>query len=280
MSGWKPCCRYCAVAVGVVVLLNSLAACTRTQVAPYKSHASSDTSIAPYARFVEVEIDRQYFTDRPDCVLLLPFAGSARLEPLGDLMEQYLALHLRLRFDRVIQAPERVRRMTRVGLDPSDPDDRLQFHETTVCGYEIVFHLIHARADFALVWAQLSLGLEARLTRARDGQVLWRARHTATRSDGGIAISPFGMVSSAVEATALVSDGDQVVSLAADVTRRLVATLPPPDRGHKSYCRGKPSSFARLCGIPSVEMRGSEPGTNKNFTPNQRHAYQNGSIVH
>ena len=168
----------------------------------------------------------------------------------------------------------------RAGLDLTDPGDRLLFHENAAYGHEAVLRSIRARADFALVWAQLSLGLEAQLSRARDGLVLWKARHTATRSDGGIAISPFGVVSSAVEATALVSDGDQLVSLAADVTRRVIATLPPPDQGYKAYCRGKASSFERLCGIPSVEMRGSEPGTNQNVTPNQRHAFQNRSIVH
>ena len=280
MSGQRRCGRRCVAAAGAAVLIIGLSACNATQVAPYHNSASSNTNITPYARVIEVEIDRQYFTDRPDCVLLLPIAGSARQAPLSSLLEQYLALHLRFRFDRVIQASAHTRRMTRVGLAPSRPDNRQEFHEAPACGYEIIFRLIHARADFALVWAQLSLGLEAQLSRARDGLVLWKARHTATRSDGGIAISPFGVVSSAVEATAFVSDGDQLVSLAADVTRRVVATLPPPDQGYKAYCRGKASSFERLCGIPSVEMRGSEPGTNQNVAPNQRHAFQNRSMVH
>ena len=280
MNAWKQRFRQCAATVGVIVLIIGLSACNTTQVAPYQHRASSDTNNSPYARVVEVDIDPQYFVERPDCVLLLPIASSAGPEPLFDLLEQYLALHLRFRFDSVIQTTERVRRMTRVNIEPGYPDHWPKIGESPACGYEIAFRLIHARADFALVWAQLSLGIEARLTRISDGHVLWIARHTATRSDGGIAISPFGVVSSAVEATALVSDGDQLVSLAADVTRRVVATLPPQDQGYKAYCRGKPPSFARLCGVRSAELLEGSRSTDKYHLPNQRRALQNKSIVH
>jgi hypothetical protein len=146
--------------------------------------------------------------------------------------------------------------MTREGLDLTERGDRVRFHEKEVCGYEVEFRLIQAQSVFVLVWAQLSLGLEVRLTRARDGRVLWQARHTASRSDGGIAVSPLGAVTSAVEAAALASDGEQVVSLMADVTRRIAATLPRRNQGYKAYCAGKPAQFVRLCGDQTAGMEG------------------------
>jgi hypothetical protein len=199
------------VVLCLLVLMISLGACTKTQIAPYQHHASADAFITPYRRLIEVQIDHLFFEDRPDCVLLLPMAGSARQSPLGQLMENYLALHLGLRFNRVIHGHDRDRTMVRAGLNRMNLDDRHRFRENAVCGYEFAFQMIHARAEFVLVWARLSLGLEARLIRAEDNRVLWKARHIATRSEGGIAVSPFGAVSSLVEATALMSDGDQLV---------------------------------------------------------------------
>ncbi len=226
----------------------SLAACTETRIALYQQRVSADASITPYRRLLEVAIDHQFFEDRPDCVLLLPMAGSARQSPFGQLVEDYLALHLGFRFIRVVHGHDRDRISTHAGIDLIDPADRQRFHENAACGYEIAFQLIQARADFVLVWAQLSLGLEARLTRSRDGKVLWKARHIATRSEGGIAVSPFAAVSSAVKATALMSDGDQMVSLVADLTRRIAGTLPSRNQGYEAYCHLNSNEFSSLCG--------------------------------
>ena len=99
--------------------------------------------------------------------------------------------------------------------------------------------------DFALIWARLSIGLEVQLTRASDGRLLWKARHTASRSQGGITLSPLGAATHMVEAAALTSDADQATSLVADLTRRIVATLPPKNRVFKEA--GK-SSNAKVNG--------------------------------
>jgi hypothetical protein len=247
---WRRCRE---ATIWAFVLLIGLSACNRTQIAPYRQEGSSDTGSMLQGRVIEMEVDSRYFVDRPDCVSLLPMVGSVRSERLGKLMEKYLALHLRLRFDRVIHGSERRGLLSFARLNPEKAKDRLRSRETAHCGYEFDFRLIQARTDFALVWAQLSLGLEARLTRARDGLVLWKARHTARRSEGGLAVSPLGAIASAAEASALVSDGDQVVSLVADLTRRVVAALPSRNQGYQSYCGDKPALFARICDRRTME---------------------------
>ena len=77
-----------------------------------------------------------------------------------------------------------------------------------------------------LVWSELRLGLEARLFRQRDGVELWKARHVARRSDGGLSFSPFGLVVNAYDANSFSSDGDIVVSVSEDLVRRIIASLP------------------------------------------------------
>jgi hypothetical protein len=148
------------------------------------------------------------------------------------------------------------------------------------CGFEVEFRLIQAQAVFALVWAQLSLGLEARLTRAGNGRVLWQARHTGARSDGGIAVSPLGALTSAVEASSLASEGDQVVSLVADVTRRIAATLPRSKQGYESYCAGKPASFERLCKRRRADFPGEARNSDRKLMSSRRYTFQSGSIAH
>jgi hypothetical protein len=266
--------RSCTVVACLPVILVALAACNGTHVAPYRDQGSADGNTVPYVRVVEVDIDRQFFRDRPECVLVLPMPAASQAVPFSELMEKYLALHLGFRFGRVIHGIVRDRMATREGLDLSERGDRVRFHEKEACGYEVEFRLIQAQSVFVLVWAQLSLGLEVRLTRARDGRVLWQARHTASRSDGGIAISPLGAVTSAVEAAALASDGEQVVSLMADVTRRIAATLPRRNQGYKAYCADILTLFAQPCNnlTASSVVNGNRVGQARTFKLDQSKA--------
>jgi hypothetical protein len=275
---WK--CRSCLVVACLLAPLVALVACNGTHVAPYRSQVSGSRDAVPFVRVVEVELDRRFFTDPPDCVLVLPMAGASRQTPFSELVEKYLALHLGFRFGRVIYGVARDRMAARAGLDLTDQNDRKRFHEKVSCGYDVEFRMINAQLVFAVVWAQLSLGLEVRLNRARDGWVLWRARHTATRSDGGIAVSPLGALTSAVEATALASDGDQVVSLVADVTRRISATLPGANQGYENYCAGKQASFERLCNSHRMDFHRQARNSDRKLVPSRRYAYQSGSTAH
>jgi hypothetical protein len=277
---WRRWRRFCTVTACLPILFVALLACNTTHVAPYRDQASAEGGSVPYARVVEVELDRQFFRDQPDCVLVLPMAGVSRQTPFSELVEKYLALHLGFRFGRVIHGHTRDRMAVGAGLDLTDQGDRVRFHVKVGCGYEVELRLIRAQAVFALVWAQLSLGLEARLSRAGDGRVLWQARHTAARSDGGIAVSPLGALTSAVEASSLASDGDQVVSLVADATRRIAATLPRSNQGYESYCAGKPASFERLCKRRRADFPGETRNSDRKLKPSRRHDHQSRSIAH
>ena len=219
--------RWWAAKFVVIAVVASVTGCNTIRTVSYSAGPPTSEELNSAGRIIEVEIDPEYFSDRPNCVLLVPIKSSTHTAPLKRLIENYFALHLRFRFDRVIFGKKRDRFASSAGLNFSQPEDRLLFHAYEGCGYEIALQLFVVRSDFAVVWAQLSLGLEAQLTRASDGHLLWTARHTAARSEGGIAISPLSAVSNSMAVAAFISDGDQVVSLVADLTRRVTGTLPP-----------------------------------------------------
>jgi len=222
-----------AANIVVIAVLASGTGCNTIRTLPYSNGSPMTERPNSVGRMVEVEIDPEYFSDRPTCVLLVPIDASTNSASLNSLIEKYFALHLGFRFERVIHGRKRDRSAARLGLDLSRSEDRALLHEHEGCGYEIILQPFQGRSDFALVWARLSLGLEARLTRVLDERLLWNARHTATRSEGGVAISPLSAVSNSIGVAAFISDGDQIVSLVADVTRRVAITLFPAQGGTK-----------------------------------------------
>ena len=64
------------------------------------------------------------------------------------------------------------------------------------------------------------------MLRATDGHVLWRARHIANRSDGGIPLSPIGIAVDAFSSAQFSSDREIAESVVDDAVRRLVRSLP------------------------------------------------------
>jgi len=200
--------------------------CNSIQTKPFSADTPFTEAPAKIGRSVEVIVDPEYFKIRPDCVFLVTVEPPTQNRALNRLVEEYFALHLSFRFNQVIFGETRDRIAARAGLDKYRRNSRLLIHKNIGCGYEIELRSFQARSDYAIVWAQLNIGLEARLVRIPDGKLLWAARHLATRSKGGLAISPLGVFSSSVAASALVSDGDQILSIVSDVTRRLVTTLP------------------------------------------------------
>ena len=64
------------------------------------------------------------------------------------------------------------------------------------------------------------------MVRLADRSLLWRARHTGIRADGGLPTSFVSVAVHAALATRFAADQDVEPSLVDDVVRRLTATLP------------------------------------------------------
>ncbi|MDD9915474.1 MAG: hypothetical protein OXT01_12530, partial [Rhodospirillaceae bacterium] len=78
--------------------------------------------------------------------------------------------------------------------------------------------------DFALIWSLQKLDIEIGML--REHRLLWKGRHEAGRSDGGLPLSPLSAPIAVARASRLHGDSDAMVSLVDDTVRRIVASLP------------------------------------------------------
>ena len=79
---------------------------------------------------------------------------------------------------------------------------------------------------YLVLWAQRGLSLRLTMTRLSDEKLLWEARHTAVRADGGLPISIIDLPLSAARAVWVNRDPEMFASIAEDAVRRMMRTLP------------------------------------------------------
>ena len=199
-------------------------ACTSTT---YSSYNDADPAELPphLERRVTFQVTRAFFQAPPDCVLVLPLRGVSDYG-LANSVESALSRYVRERVPRVVGPRERGRERRRLALDLARPEDQLRLARALECGAVLDASLTRARDDYYLVWSERTLGLEAMIVRIEDRALLWRARHTGIRSDGGLPLSLGSIAVHAALATRFTTDQDIEPSLVDDVVRRLTTTLP------------------------------------------------------
>ena len=218
----RPYDRFAARLGLLAGLLVLLAACVNTS---YGSYQAAEAPPTAQERRVDYEISRSLFDNPPDCAMVLPLQGAPSPEQ-ADILERALARQLSERLPRVIGPRERRKLARRYALEPGNPADWPSLTRLTECDSLLDAALTEARDDYALVWAQRSLGLETALIRIADLTVLWRARHKAARSDGGLPLSPLSLAMEGADAARFAADNDVLPSLADDLARRILITFP------------------------------------------------------
>ncbi|MEM7224232.1 MAG: hypothetical protein AAF495_14715 [Pseudomonadota bacterium] len=206
------------------VLAQACLACSATT---YSSYNESDPNALPphLERRVTYQVTRAFFQVPPDCVLVLPLRGVS--DPgLARSVESALSRHIGQKVPRVLGPKARGREKRRLALDLTRTDDQLHLARATECEALLEAKLTRARDDYFLVWSERTLGLEATLVRAEDRTLLWRAKHTGIRAEGGLPISIGSIAVNAALATRFTTDQDIEPSLVDDVVRRLATTLP------------------------------------------------------
>ena len=210
--------------IWALILLPALAACAETE---YVKFGEAGEEIPnPASRTVMVEIADEYTDDYPDCVVVMPPAAAPGLKRLPELVEASLALHLTRKIARVVSGAERDLAARRMSADLVNPDDLDTFMKALGCDAVVTTRVLGPGRTFAVVWSQVRIGLEVRMTRARDRRLLWRARHIADRSEGGIPFSPLGVVVDGFTSVRFAADREIVDSVVDDAVRRIVASLP------------------------------------------------------
>ncbi len=199
-----------------------LASCTTTT---YVAYNDGGESVPLFERRVAYRISDNFYRNPPDCAVILAL-GDTAFPALNDLVEGALFRHMVGKLRRVIGPLERRRITRRLAVDLKNPADGRVFARMERCAAFVRATVTVAANDFVLVWARRSLGLDIALVGFADQTVHWQARHSASRSDGGLPLSPFSVPMSIFEAARLHADDDILPSMVDDAVRRAVATLP------------------------------------------------------
>jgi len=207
----------------VLIVILLLSACAETRYIKYDQR--EEGSDFPW-RTVAYEVDTEFYATYPDCALVMPVKSPTGLERLSSFVETSLSKNLTRKITRVIGPRRRDVAIRRLAVEPEHPDDRRVLVEYLNCDSVVTTEVIDPGSDYLLVWSQARIGLEVKLIRANDGHVLWRARHSTRRSEGGVPLSPFAIAIDAFSTARFSSDAELAESMIDDAVRRLVISLP------------------------------------------------------
>jgi hypothetical protein len=201
-----------------------LTGCTDTKYIDY--NAEKPGAVSPF-KTVAYEIDKSFYENFPRCVLIIPPAAGGKITmELSSIIENTLSRHLLGRFDRVIDSIERKVAAERHELLISDPVDQQFLARKMKCDSILNVEVVEPRVDYVLIWSRIGIGLELQLSRTEDRHVLWKAKHKAERSEGGLSLSPIGAVVDTVSSTRFASDRDVAEGVIDDAVRRMIVPLP------------------------------------------------------
>lgn len=206
----------------LVAALGLLGACAQTQ---YSQYGKDDES-GLLDRKVGFEVTRAFYENPPACAVVAPFEGGEKMGGRAKIIEESLARQMSARVDRVIGPRVRDKLVRKFAVDLGHPRDRKSFARSARCEFIVQSRPWGGDSLFAVFWTQERIGLDISMIRIADGAVVWKARHTATRSEGGLPLSPLSAIYNLATVGQFKSDADLAFSLVDDATRRIVATLP------------------------------------------------------
>jgi hypothetical protein len=207
--------------MAIVILLSS-AACTRTQYV-----AIGNENVSPISPFRQVgfKTASSLANNFPECTIILKTETGSGLQKLGPIVEEALSRHLSRKLGRVVDAADRVVFAQRAALDLVHESDLRALAQLTNCPTYLRSRVVGSGKTNLLIWSQIQVGIEVAMVRAVDGVVLWRARHMAQRSDGGVPLTPFGAIVDAYTSIKFSSDREITESMIDDTIRRIIRSL-------------------------------------------------------
>ena len=216
----------------VVLLLPAFAGgCLQTTYRPFHQLAEQKAEPDSYfERRVDYRLADAFYTTAPSCGAIVTKGSAPRA--IARLVEDAVQRHLAMRLPRVIGAARLRRFETTLGIDMKSASDRRVFARQARCDALIEIHLARVQDDYMVLWAQRGLTIGLTMSRIADGTVLWQARHSAGRADGGLPISIIDLPISVARAVMVTNDPEMFASIADDAARRMIKTLPDIRDGH------------------------------------------------
>jgi hypothetical protein len=212
--------RLIAKAIAVILTTTSCAQTT------YVGLENDDPMPGGAARIVGVQIDHSFIDEFPDCTIIMEPDTGPGLQQFKPMVEEALGRHLTRKFTRVIDATERRRISRKSALDLRHREDRIDLAKISDCDTLLRARVVGPGKTYLLVWSQMQVGIEVIMMRVHDSKMLWRARHMADRSEGGIPFSPIGIVVDAYSSVQFSSDREISESVIDDAVRRIVRSIP------------------------------------------------------
>lgn len=197
-----------------------LVACGPTRYTDYRTQPESPSILE---RSVASHLGSGFYRPTPGCAVVMPAAGTATAA-LRHAIESAVYRHLVTKLPQVVGPQARRREVRKLAIDLRRAPDRAILARALRCPVLVEAKIWQSGEDFALIWARKNLDLE--IVMLRGERLLWKGRHEAGRSDGGLPLSPLSAPFAVARASNLHGDGDAMVSLVDDTVRRIVAALP------------------------------------------------------
>ena len=210
----------------VVLLVPAFAAgCLQTTYRPFQHSGTQKAEAASlFERRVDYRLSDAFFTTAPSCAAIVTRAPAPRA--IARLVEDAVEGHLARRLPRLVGAARLRRLETTLGIDMQVASDRRVFARQARGDALVEIHLARVQDDYMVLWAHRGLTIGLTMSRIADGAVLWQARHSAGRADGGLPISIIDLPISAARAVMVTNDSEMFASIADDAVRRMIKTLP------------------------------------------------------
>jgi len=211
-----------------IAALMLLGGCAGTSYVSYNSDMQMPESTLSSS--VAYEVTPAFYRSPPECVVIRPFGDEGKTSGVGYAIERALARYIYEKVDRVIGPKERNQAANRLGVDARSTDGLDAILSHFRCDFVIRSTPIGDNGVYAVFWAQARVGLQVQLEHERRGTILWRARHIATRSEGGFPLSPIGVAVNAFWAAQFQSNKEEFDTLIDDAARRIFRTFPEVKR--------------------------------------------------
>jgi len=195
--------------------------------------ATSTTAIAPQIRDLfqgKFVIDPYMETHRPVTIAILPFKDNSR--------DRAGAVAVRKGFyNHFSSLPFKDLQMQRVDnlLSKANLSDPEVIYKTSpqelgkILNVDAVVFGEISNFDklFAVMYSQVSVGAEIKMYDTKTGNFLWSGQHTVRIHEGGLSVTPFGIIATVV-ATAMNVRDIQLLRACDDLFRDMVKTIPVP----------------------------------------------------
>jgi hypothetical protein len=197
--------------------------CMKTSYTNIENSNTSTTGLMD--RQVSYWIDPRFHETFPRCVLVLMHSRDHERD-INNLIMQAFERYLGEIFETVIGFRKAKTLSRTLAIDFFNQKDRILLAKRAECKFYAEIDIENIEDQFALIWAKRSIKLSIKLTHATTGEIVFKAKHIAQRSNGGLPLSAIGVPISITQAAMVRGDPETFHSLADDAARRMLLPLP------------------------------------------------------